>query len=559
MNSSEKYQEQLAKLTAAYSKRLANEIEDLQVLAWQLDRLELSELGLLTDLRGRLHKMAGAAGTFGFAEIGSQARELEYLTRAAASAEPLTTQQREGLITGIRQLPTLLARAATGQAEIKKSSFRSVAANRTIAVATADEVLRDDVCKTLHRFGYQTHGFAGFVDFRAAIEAMPVDALILDISSHNAACELEPVIALQRASVRPLPLIVISGQAEFDLQVQAVRAGALGFLTLPVDIPALESRLESCFATSPAEPFRALIVDDDQVLAERFQTVLHSAGMLAEVVAVPSRLLEEMHRFRPDVVLMDLSMPEYSGPELAQVLRLHDEWLRVPIVYLSAETDAQRQMAALLKAGDDFVTKPISDNALLTTVYSRAQRARRASQALTRDSLTGLLRHADIKEQVTLEVERSVRAQSATSIAMIDLDNFRRVNDQHGHALGDHVIRALANLLRQRLRKIDRLGRYGGEEFVAILPDCPAADAFRVLDDIRRDFSTLLFGNDAGALRCTFSAGISSCEAPQWMDSDLLGLAEVRLAEAKMQGRNQIIAGAVSTERDPELAASGNR
>ena len=112
-----------------------------------------------------------------------------------------------------------------------------------------------------------------------------------------------------------------------------------------------------------------------------------------------------MRRFQPDVVMMDVNMPDYSGPELAQIIRLNDEWLRVPIIYLSAETDVQQQMAALIKAGDDFITKPISDSALLTAVYSRAQRARRVSQALARDSLTGLLKHADIKDQLDLEAK----------------------------------------------------------------------------------------------------------------------------------------------------------
>ncbi|MDC6636318.1 diguanylate cyclase, partial [Leclercia adecarboxylata] len=163
------------------------------------------------------------------------------------------------------------------------------------------------------------------------------------------------------------------------------------------------------------------------------------------------------------VLLLDVNMPDCSGPELAQMIRLHDEWLRVTIIYLSAETDAHRQMAALLKAGDDFITKPISDNALVAAVYSHSQRARSLSTALARDSLTGLLKHADIKEQLALEVQRATRSGKPASVVMLDLDHFKGVNDTYGHAAGDNVIRALANLLRQRLRRIDSLGRYGGE------------------------------------------------------------------------------------------------
>src|SRR5690606_39780380 len=98
----------------------------------------------------------------------------------------------------------------------------------------------------------------------------------------------------------------------------------------------------------------------------------------------PSLLLETMRTFNPEVLLLDVNMPHCSGPELAQMIRLNDEWLRVPIIYLSAETDINRQMEALLKAGDDFITKPISDNALIASEYSHAQRARSLRTALSR-------------------------------------------------------------------------------------------------------------------------------------------------------------------------------
>lgn len=284
-----------------------------------------------------------------------------------------------------------------------------------------------------------------------------------------------------------------------------------------------------------------LIIDDDTELSARYALVLSSAGMMVDTLSDPHQLLDKMTEFSPEVVLMDLSMPQYSGPELAQVIRLNDDWLRVPIVYLSAEVNAERQMSALLKAGDDFITKPISDSALLTTVYARAQRARMVSEALARDSLTGLLKHADIKEQVEIEAERALRTRSPLTVAMIDIDRFKSVNDRYGHASGDSVIRALSNLLRQRLRKIDRLGRYGGEEFVAVLPGCSEDDAFSILDSIRQAFSAVQFSSAQGKpFNCTFSAGISSCMAPDWNSNALLDDADRALYDAKESGRDRI-------------------
>lgn len=166
------------------------------------------------------------------------------------------------------------------------------------------------------------------------------------------------------------------------------------------------------------------------------------------------------------------------------------------------------------------------------------------SDALSRDSLTGLLKHADIKDQVDIEIGRAQRAHQPVSIAMIDIDHFKSVNDQYGHPVGDNVIRALSNLLRQRLRKIDRLGRYGGEEFVAVLPNCSVEDAQQILDDIRNAFAVLQFSAEEQNFSCTFSAGISACAAPDWPSTGLLDLADKRLYQAKKAGRNRVCSDA---------------
>jgi diguanylate cyclase (GGDEF)-like protein len=196
-------------------------------------------------------------------------------------------------------------------------------------------------------------------------------------------------------------------------------------------------------------------------------------------------------------------------------------------------------MSALLKAGDDFVTKPISDNALVAAVFARAQRARLLSNALSRDSLTGLLKHADIKEQVAIELERALRSGNQASVVMLDIDHFKKVNDSYGHPAGDNVIRALANLLRQRLRRVDSLGRYGGEEFLAVLPECPPDQAQRIIDEIRQRFADLRFIVEGTEFAVTLSAGIA-CTDAESSASELLERADRALYAAKEAGRDRV-------------------
>ncbi|MEH6388025.1 diguanylate cyclase [Pseudomonas profundi] len=546
MDKAEQLRQQLAILADGFRERLDSELPALEQLVHELPDTWQSASDSLQYIREQLHKLAGAAGTFGYPALGARARELELYVRELKEREQCDSISRQTLIEGFSQL-ALLRRNETQESPVAPPQPADERIDRPhcIHVLEHDDQFANRLCHTLESFGYQVVLHTQTSELLHALKGAEADALILNISPDAQNSDLLGKLQeIQAQRTMALPLLLISDNEDFELQLSAVRAGAQGLFTRPVDLAKLEDRLERCFNNLLSEPFRILLVDDDETLAQRYQAVLNNAAMRVEIVNDPRRLLEQMDAFMPDVILMDINMPDYSGPELAQIIRLDDNWLRVPVVYLSAETDVTRQKDALLKAGDDFITKPISDNALVNAVYSRAQRARLLSQALARDSLTGLLKHADIKEQVEIELERACRTHRPVSIAMIDIDHFKSVNDQHGHAVGDSVIRALANLLRQRLRKIDRLGRYGGEEFVAVLPDCHAADAKRILDEIRVAFNELQFSGSNGLFRCSFSAGISACQAPLWEPREQLERADAKLYLAKSQGRNCVIAAA---------------
>ena len=288
-------------------------------------------------------------------------------------------------------------------------------------------------------------------------------------------------------------------------------------------------------------PQRVLVVDDDTDLAEHYRLVLLSAGIVVEVLHRPEQIIDRLGAFRPELVLMDLYMPDYPGQELAGVIRQYDNWASLPIVYLSAETDLELQIQAVGRGADDFLTKPISDAHLVAAVRVRIDRARQLSAQISRDSLTGLLKHAAIKEMVDIEVARSQRNGTLITVAMLDIDHFKTVNDTYGHAVGDLVISSVAMLLRQRLRRSDIVGRYGGEEFAVILPECSEEDAYRLIEDIRLRFSTVHFNHEGREFTCTLSAGLaSSRKLPDHGGAELLVAADEALYVSKRGGRNQV-------------------
>jgi diguanylate cyclase (GGDEF)-like protein len=544
-SAADELQEHLQRLSDSFALRLQGELPTLGLNAERLQHATdpLEQRQLLQNLRGQLHKLAGAAGTFGFSSLGQRARELEQEADQWLQTLQQEQQSLQDFSRRLQQLASQQYQPERNQERVTRA-VKSTPPNsnaRRIYILEDQLAIGENMRLTLNNFGYDAAHFCRIADLDNALQQQLPDALIVDANlPDEQVTGLEYAASLQQRLDEPLPLLVITTQNDFATQLEAVRVGAMGFFTKPVDIPQLENRLERCFSQQQGEPYRVLVIDDDIELASRFSLILRGANMLVEMLHDPADIFASMHSFNPEVVLLDVSMPGCSGPELAQIIRMNDDWLRVPIIYLSAETDISKQMNALIKAGDDFITKPISDNALIAAVFSRAQRARILSNALSRDSLTGLLKHADIKEQVAVELERAQRSGKPASVAMLDIDFFKKVNDNYGHAAGDNVIRALANLLRQRLRRIDSLGRYGGEEFLVVLPDCSAEQAHKILDEIRQRFAELKFIASGSEFSVTLSAGISSTASAPASAGDLLEKADRALYAAKHSGRNRV-------------------
>lgn len=283
-----------------------------------------------------------------------------------------------------------------------------------------------------------------------------------------------------------------------------------------------------------------LIVEDDSDLAEHYRLVLESSGIEVRLVSDTRHLMQDLAEFQPDIVLMDVNLDDRSGITLARLIRFEPRWLSLPIIYLSSEDDPESQLVAMSEGADEFLSKPITDDYLVRSVLHRCHRARQLSELMNRDSLTGLLKHALVKQQVHKELASCRRLGYRSCVAMVDLDHFKKVNDTWGHGCGDRVIKALANLLKNRLRETDVIGRYGGEEFVVVLPGCDVGQAQSVIEGIGRSFAELLFfGNDEDSFSVTLSAGIA--ELNDFSDGDeALEAADQALYQRKSAGRNGV-------------------
>lgn len=387
----------------------------------------------------------------------------------------------------------------------------------------------------------------GFCGAAATAEEVR-DVLLIDGS-------LDDAIDLCRAAPAGAAKVFVAGPTGFDQRRRCAEAGVDAVVATPLDLRELAEWLEYFRDREAPEPARVLVVDDDRLAAEMVAALLWVCGIETEIVTDPTTVFEALDRIAFDLVLMDLSMPQIGGIELARMIRQSRRHLSVPIVFLSGEDDAETQMAARRFGGDDFISKRTDRNLLVRLVELRVERARVLRSLIERDGLTGLIDHSRFLERVGQELERGRRTGSNCTLAMVDIDNFKTVNDTWGHQAGDHVLRRLSSALTAWLRRTDVVGRYGGEEFGVLMLDTTPDQAVPVLDSFRQHFSRLDMVARDGAFRVTFSAGIAgSTRASE--TASLVAAADAALYRAKAEGRDRLVVAPASAGPVPQHTRS---
>ena len=362
-------------------------------------------------------------------------------------------------------------------------------------------------------------------------------ALVIDVNFSGPEQGVVTAQKIQQQLDSPVPIVFVYRQQRPhpDLQLAMMRANGSGLYEIS-ELQAIISKLEKVLKLDQAPAYKVLVVDDSRTQALFIGNILKTAGYQYEVVNQPMQVFDLLTQFNPDIVLMDMYMPECTGVELARIIRQQKEYINLPIIYLSGEEDRQRQLAAMAEAGDDFLTKPVEVDHLLATLTNRIKRARQLQNLIACDSLTGLLNHTHILAELQRALSNDPQSDTPISFVMLDIDHFKQVNDTYGHPVGDTVIRNLALYLRQHLRRSDPIGRYGGEEFAAVLVGANEEQAMTIMDSIRSGFGELIHDNDS--LKASFSCGIA-----QWRGeslSELVSLADQALYLSKNNGRNRV-------------------
>ncbi|WP_095101812.1 diguanylate cyclase [Pseudomonas sp. Irchel 3A5] len=477
-----------------------------------------------------------------FAERFEQIEHIELAQAINASLEAVEANRgrlTSNLITELNSLMQRLSRTGLRHGDrFEQTSLPPL--RKPIYIALQDFERAERLSKQLDFFGLYAQALDGLSDFQTAMAHRHPSAIVIDVDFCGPGEGLKLAAGVQQGLEQKLPLIFFSHhETDTPTRLAAVRAGGEEFLTGTLEASSLLEKIEILTCVAQYEPYKVLIIDDSRAQALHTERLLNSAGIVTRTLLDPIQAMAELADFQPDLIILDMYMPGCTGTELAKVIRHNDRYVSVPIIYLSAEDDLDKQLDAMSEGGDDFLTKPIKPRHLITTVRNRAARARNLKARMVRDSLTGLYNHTHILQLLEDCCFRARRENQRLCFAMLDIDHFKKVNDSHGHPMGDRVIKSLALFLKQRLRKTDYIGRYGGEEFAIVMPDTDIQSAHFTLDEIRRRFAEIHYPAQPADLFCTFSAGV--VEMGDKDDSLLLASrADEALYRAKHAGRNHV-------------------
>lgn len=412
-------------------------------------------------------------------------------------------------------------------------------------------------------------------------ETTPVDLVLLDIMMPG----IDGFEVCERLKANPrtahIPVVMVTALDQPSDRVRGLKAGADDFLTKPVNDLQLMSRVKSLVRLKnvsdelrlraqtaqtiglqelarqdrPDEPGNILLVDGRGSSQERLQRTLKPIADVS-VICDPQAALFEAAENNFDLVIVNANFDDYDPLRLCSQLRSLERTRFIPILLITEQGNDEMVVRALDLGVTDYIIRPVDPNELVARSLTQIRRkhcndmlrksVQQTIELAVTDGLTGLHNRRYLDNHLKLLMDRAAARGRPMSICMTDIDRFKQVNDTYGHDVGDEVLREFASRIRSTVRGADLACRFGGEEFVVVMPDTPPEMAAAVAERLRHIIESQPFSipHADGALVITASMGIAGMKLEGDTAEALLKRADMALYQAKNEGRNRVVAAA---------------
>lgn len=285
-----------------------------------------------------------------------------------------------------------------------------------------------------------------------------------------------------------------------------------------------------------------LVVDDEPSISQLINCILSEENYKITIANSGKEVLKLSNLKSFDLILLDINMPGINGYDLCSTLKDSRETKDIPIIFLTGNSLPEEKVSGFNCGAIDYITKPFNGSELIARVRNHLEMKHNRDflkEMALMDGLTKLYNHSYMHERLSEEISNARRHGLDLSLIMIDLDNFKQINDTFGHKLGDKVLRKVSASILEIIREEDVAGRYGGEEFIIILPNTDHSSAFKVAEKIRKSVRKLKW--HIGDLKITLSGGVHSLNGESV--NGFIEKTDILLYKAKNTGKDQIITG----------------
>lgn len=297
---------------------------------------------------------------------------------------------------------------------------------------------------------------------------------------------------------------------------------------------------------------RLLIVDDDQNIIRSYRRLFFDSPYQIEYAGNGEEAVRLAQSLKPHIVLLDIMMPGMDGYSVCEQILSNPETGEAEIIFISAKADDADRLKAYSLGADDFIAKPVNPDELISKIVAKLRRRSSYLSKIMIDPLTGLGNRRHLERSLEKYMKMADMYGKSLVLTILDIDFFKKVNDTYGHDVGDIVLTSLAALLKNNLRGNDTVARFGGEEFVILMPGLDPQNAFSVLDRHRREIAStplVVPGKDI-ELYITVSMGAAFFPLEGTDPETLFKIADENLYQAKGRGRNIVVNGIFETKQD---------
>lgn len=485
-------------------------IERLQVLQ---EASQAIQAGTLTDETRQAaskaaHKLAGVLGMFGREQGTQLARQLETLLEDRATSYQTSTHQTN-VPELVQQLADLLSLGPSFTPQKPDAEPKSTGLPLTprLLWIGSNRQLGLELQTLTQSAGLGWHIAETIAAGAQWLNAHTPDLMIFQVDATNPLSQGLPLLTNLMARTPAVPSLVITDRDELGDRIQMATAGIQGILTPPVTAAQLWDVADQMLQRHHTQTVNLLAVDDDPILLEALRPIVEPWGMRLTTLNDPSQFWEVLHTTTPDLLILDVEMPGFSGIELCQAVRTDPQWQDLPIVFLTAHREPETVQQVFAAGADDYVTKPILGAELLTRITNRLERNQLLQTLSRRDSRTGLSNQPYSQQELEQLLHKNDR--TPVCLVLLTLTDLPHLNVRYGHLVGHQILKRWGEVLRASLRGGEVLGYWDYGEFVIGVAGLNKAEVADRLSPVLSTLRRQIFAANGDRFQVNYTIGIA--------------------------------------------------